>query len=179
MGCITIGIDFLSRGFLFRALLIGFSVTIDPLCEIKNQRGRPVELYVHFSTIYSLFSAEISHRLRFLSQEIAAKNERWVGSPLIKSGAEIGSQTPPFFRKSAPWDLQMALFCFPLIPPQFDVCAKNDPAGDSPRRAFLRVLCGVSGSSFRRNSPFRIGGDLLVSANSNHVLGTLCAVFDT
>ena len=71
-----IGIDFLSRGFLFRALLIGFSVTIDPLCEIKNQRGRPVELYVHFSTIYSLFSAEISHRLRFLSQEIAAKNER-------------------------------------------------------------------------------------------------------
>ena len=71
--------NFRTRGSLFRALLIGFSVTLDSLCEIKNQRGRPVELYVHFSTIYSLFSAEISHRLRFLSQEIAAKNERWVG----------------------------------------------------------------------------------------------------
>ena len=44
-------------GSLFRALLFGFSVTLDPLCEIKKQRGRPVELYVHFSTIYSTFSA--------------------------------------------------------------------------------------------------------------------------
>ena len=154
-------------------------VTIDPLCEIKNQRGRPVELYVHFSTVYSLFSAEKSHRLRFLSQEIAAKNERRVGSPLIKSGAEIGSQTPPFFRESAPCDLQMALFCFPLIPPQFEVCAKNDPAGDSPRRTFLRVLRGVSGSSFRQNSPFRIGCDLLVTVSSKTRFATLCAVFDT
>ena len=70
------GMNIRTRGSLFRALLIGFSVTLDSLCEIKNQRGRPVKLYVHFSTIYSLFSAEISHRLRFLSQEIAAKNER-------------------------------------------------------------------------------------------------------
>ena len=90
------GMNIRTRGFLFRALLIGFSVTIDPLCEINNQRGWPVEIYVRFSTIYSPFSAEKSHRLRFLSQEIAAKNERRVGSPLIKSGAEIGSQTPPF-----------------------------------------------------------------------------------
>lgn len=43
---------------------------------------------------------------------------------------------PPVFRKPAPCDLQMALFCFPLIPPQFEVCAKNDPAGDSPGELF-------------------------------------------
>ena len=70
------GMNIRTRGSLFRALLIGFSVTLDSLCEIKNQRGRPVELYVHFSTFYSLFLAEISHRLRFLSQETVAKNGR-------------------------------------------------------------------------------------------------------
>ena len=68
--------NFRTRGSLFRALLIGFSVTLDALCENKKTARRPVESYVHFSTFYSLFSAEISHRLRFLSQEIAAKNER-------------------------------------------------------------------------------------------------------
>ena len=57
--------NFRTRGSLFRALLIGFSVTLDSLCEIKNQRDRPVELYVHFSTFYSLFSAEISHSCGF------------------------------------------------------------------------------------------------------------------
>ena len=74
------GMNFRTRGSLFRVLLIGFSVTLDSLCEIKNQRGRPVELYVHFSTIYSLFSAEISHRLRFF---IARKSrEKWAVSGL-------------------------------------------------------------------------------------------------
>ena len=38
------GMNIRTRGSLFRALLIGFSVTLDPLCEIKKQLGRPVEI---------------------------------------------------------------------------------------------------------------------------------------
>ena len=171
--------DFRTRGSLFHALLNDFNVTLDSLCEIKKQRGRPVELYVHFSTIYSLFSAEKSHRLRFLSQEIVAKNGRGVDSLLIKSGAEIGSQTPPFFRESALSDLWMALFFFPLISPQFEGCAKNAAADNSPRRITLRTFRGVSGAWFRQNSPFCTGDDLYFPRAQKCFFATLCAVFDT
>ena len=91
-----LGIDYRIRRVLFYALLIEFSVTLDALCEIINQRVRPIESYVHFSTIYPPFSAEKSHRLRFLSQEKVAKNGRWVVCPLIKGGAKIGQPPPPF-----------------------------------------------------------------------------------
>ena len=59
----------------------------------------------------------------------------------------------------------------------FDIMGRY--AGDSPRRTFLRVLRGVSGSSFRQNSPFRIGGDLYFPRAQISFFATLCAVFDT
>ena len=77
--------------FLFHALLIGFSVTLDALCEIKKQRSRPIESYVHFSTIDSPFSPEKRICCGFYrKKQLRKMSGEWV-LPLIKSRADFNS----------------------------------------------------------------------------------------
>ena len=85
------------------------------------------------------------------------------------SGVHFPS-APPFFRESAPFDLWMALFCFPLISHKFEGCAKDNHPENSPRRILLRTLRDVYKACFRQNSPFYIGGDLYFPWAQKHVL---------
>ena len=62
------------------------------------------------------------------------------------------------------WPTDGAFLFFANLPSEG--CAKNDPAGNSPQRTFLRALRGISGACSRQNSPFRTGSDLLVSVSS-------------